>query len=117
MKKITRRWAFAGLACAAAAGIAGIGLAQRPASLRNEPSAIEIVPIRGSIYMLAGAGSNITISIGSDGVLLVDSGAAEVADKTLAAIQRLSRELTLRSGRAGETARRQRSRPRQRSRA
>ena len=96
LKKITRRWAFAGLACAAAAGIAGIGLAQqnRTASLRNEPSAIEIVPIRGNIYLLAGAGSNITLSVGADGVLLVDSGAAEVADKTLAAIQRLGRELT-----------------------
>jgi cyclase len=96
VKKMNRRWALCGLACAAAAGIASIGLAQqnRPASLRNEPSAIEIIPMRGNIYMLAGSGSNITISVGSDGVLLVDSGAAEVADKTLAAIQRLSRELT-----------------------
>ncbi len=96
MTKMKRRWALCGLACAAAAGIAGIGLAQqnRPdPSLSNEPSAIEVLPIRGSIYLLAGAGSNITVSAGSDGVLLVDSGAAEVADKTLAALQRLSREL------------------------
>ena len=78
----------------AAAGIAGIGLAQQNRSLRNEPSEIEIVPIRGNIYLLAGAGSNITISIGADGVLLVDSGAAAAAEKTLAALQRLSRELT-----------------------
>ena len=97
MKKINRRWALSGLVCVAAAGIAGSGLAQqnRNPSLRNEPSEMEIVPIRGNMYMLAGAGSNITISAGADGVLLVDSGAAEVADKTLAAIQRLGRELTI----------------------
>ncbi len=89
-----RGWALAVAVGVSAAAIAGIGLAQRPASMRNDPSEIEIIPIRGNIYMLAGAGSNITISMGADGVLLVDSGAAEVAGKTLAAIQRLSRELT-----------------------
>jgi glyoxylase-like metal-dependent hydrolase (beta-lactamase superfamily II) len=54
---------------------------------------LDIVPVRGNIYLLAGAGSNITVSIGKDGVFLVDSGSAEMSDKVLAAIQRLSREL------------------------
>jgi cyclase len=55
---------------------------------------LEIVPVRGNIYMLSGAGSNITVSIGKDGVFLADSGTAQMSDKVLAAIQRLSSELT-----------------------
>ena len=33
--------------------------------------------MRGNIYVLIGAGANITLSVGLDGVLLVDSGSAE----------------------------------------
>jgi len=54
---------------------------------------IEITPVRGNIYLLSGAGSNITVSVGKDGAFLVDSGTAQVADKVLAAIDRLSRDL------------------------
>jgi cyclase len=54
---------------------------------------IEILPVHGSIYMLAGAGGNVTVSAGKDGVLLVDTGTAENADKVLAAVQRLQRQL------------------------
>jgi len=53
----------------------------------------EIVPVRGNIYMLAGAGANITLSVGKDGVFMVDTGAAPNADRVVAAIQRLSQEL------------------------
>ncbi len=35
---------------------------------------IEIVPVRGHIYLLAGAGANITLSAGPDGVFMVDAG-------------------------------------------
>jgi glyoxylase-like metal-dependent hydrolase (beta-lactamase superfamily II) len=55
---------------------------------------LEIVPVRGNIYMLSGAGSNITVSIAKDGVFLVDSGTAQMSDKVLSSIQRLSLELT-----------------------
>ncbi len=44
-------------------------------------NAVEIVPVRGHIYMLAGAGGNITVSIGPDGVLLVDSGLQKMSDR------------------------------------
>jgi cyclase len=54
---------------------------------------IEITPVRGNIYLLSGAGSNITVSVGKDGVFLVDTGTAQMADKVLAAIGRLSQEL------------------------
>lgn len=56
---------------------------------------LDIVPVRGNIYMLAGAGANITLSVGKDGVFIVDTGTAQMSDKVLTAIQRLSQELSL----------------------
>ena len=55
-------------------------------------------PVRGHIYLLGGAGGNITASIGPDGVLLVDSGLAQNADKVLAAINKLNVEIANRGG-------------------
>ena len=55
---------------------------------------IEIVHVRGPVYLLAGAGGNITLSAGPDGVLLVDSGSAPMSDKAIAAIRRLQKQIT-----------------------
>ena len=43
---------------------------------------IEVLPVQGNMYMLAGAGGNITVQVGRDGVLMVDtaSGAAAPQD-------------------------------------
>jgi glyoxylase-like metal-dependent hydrolase (beta-lactamase superfamily II) len=40
--------------------------------------------------MLAGAGANIAVQIGNEGVLVVDTGVAATRDKVLAAIRKLS---------------------------
>ena len=53
---------------------------------------IHVLPVRDNIYMLVGAGGNITIQVGKDGVLLVDTGYAQLSDKILAAIRKLSSE-------------------------
>ena len=45
--------------------------------------------------MLAGAGGNITVSIGPDGVLLVDSGLAQMSDQVLAAIDQLRQRVSV----------------------
>jgi glyoxylase-like metal-dependent hydrolase (beta-lactamase superfamily II) len=45
-----------------------------------------------SIYLLFGAGGNITVQVGPNGVLLVNSGKASMSDKVLAAIHSLSSE-------------------------
>ena len=55
---------------------------------------IEIVHVRGPIYLLAGAGGNITLSAGPDGVLLVDSGLAQMSDRVINAIQQLQKQIT-----------------------
>ena len=73
-----------------AAGVATVLHAQ------NAPSPIQVLPVRGNIYMLLGAGGNITASVGRDGVLLVDSGLAQSADQVLQALRTLQNQLDLR---------------------
>jgi len=63
-------------------------------TLAQTQDAIEIVHVRGPIYLLAGAGGNITLSAGPDGVLLVDSGRAPMSDRVIAAIRDLQRQIT-----------------------
>lgn len=51
---------------------------------------LETIQIRPNVYMLAGAGANITVHIGPEGVILVDTGSAQMADAALMAIQQLT---------------------------
>jgi len=51
---------------------------------------LHILPVRGNIYMLVGAGANVTLSVGSDGILLVDTGSAQMTDKILTTIRQLA---------------------------
>lgn len=46
--------------------------------------------VQGNVYLLVGAGGNIAVQTGEDGVLVVDTGLAQHADKVLAAIRKLS---------------------------
>jgi cyclase len=62
-------------------------------SLSAQSPALEAIPVRGHIYLIGGAGSNITVSAGPDGVFLVDSGLAPNADRVLAAIKALQSRL------------------------
>jgi cyclase len=52
---------------------------------------IRILPVQGNIYMLVGAGANITVQTGNDGVLVVDTQYAPLSEKILAAIRTLSK--------------------------
>ncbi len=51
---------------------------------------VHVLPVQGNIYMLVGAGGNITAQVGKQGVLLVDAGRAEASAKVLAAIQQIT---------------------------
>jgi glyoxylase-like metal-dependent hydrolase (beta-lactamase superfamily II) len=51
---------------------------------------IRLVPIQGKVHMLVGAGANITVQIGDEGVLLVDTGARGTSDRVLAAIRQVT---------------------------
>src|SRR3989442_3449369 len=52
---------------------------------------LDVVQLRPDFYMIAGAGGNIAVQIGPAGVILVDTGLAEMSEKVLAAVQRLTR--------------------------
>jgi glyoxylase-like metal-dependent hydrolase (beta-lactamase superfamily II) len=58
---------------------------------------IEILPVRGNVFVLFGAGANIVASVGADGVLLVDAGTAAMSDKVLAALARIQREWSVKN--------------------
>jgi cyclase len=53
---------------------------------------VHTLKVQGNIYMLVGAGGDITVQVGRDGVLLVDTGLAQNADKVLAAIRKITDE-------------------------
>ena len=67
------------------------GAAWTPALASGDDGQVHILPVRGNVYMLVGAGGNITVHAGGEGVLVVDTGLASMSDKVLAAIRSISR--------------------------
>jgi cyclase len=51
---------------------------------------IRVVAVRDNIYMLTGPGGNVTVQVGKQGILVVDTMSAESSERMLAAIARLS---------------------------
>jgi cyclase len=48
---------------------------------------LDVVQIRPNFYVIAGAGGNVVVQTGPEGVILVDSGSTAMADKVLAAVR------------------------------
>ena len=65
--------------------------AQRPRSPTYDK--VESVHVAGNVYLIAGAGANIVVSDGGDGVVMVDSGAGAASEKVLAAVRAVHRTL------------------------
>lgn len=51
---------------------------------------IDVLRVQGNVYMISGAGSNITVQIGDQAVMMVDTGVAEMSDKVISAIHTLT---------------------------
>ena len=51
---------------------------------------IEVIPVNENIYMLKGAGGNIGISVGENGVFMIDDQFAPLTPKILAAVKTIS---------------------------
>jgi glyoxylase-like metal-dependent hydrolase (beta-lactamase superfamily II) len=84
---------------AACAVLGVIGVAQRvstepqnsqPAQNNTDRTEISTFHVQGNVFLLVGAGGNIAVQTGDEGVLVVDTGLAQNADKVLAAIKKLS---------------------------
>lgn len=68
------------------------GAARAALARQDQPTApaLDVVQIQPNFYMIAGAGGNIGVQLGPDGVIVVDTGNAESAGAVLAAIRALS---------------------------
>jgi len=67
------------------------GVWTESASAQRAPSSdIEVVQLRENFYVIGGAGGNVVVQIGPEGVILVDSGSAARADEVLAAIAKIT---------------------------
>jgi glyoxylase-like metal-dependent hydrolase (beta-lactamase superfamily II) len=51
---------------------------------------VHVMPVQGNVYLLIADGTNVTASVGADGVLVVNTGTAAIAPKLLDAIKQLS---------------------------
>jgi cyclase len=65
--------------------VRGVGARQPAAS-----GELRVLPVQGSVHLIAGAGANITVQIGKYGVLLVDTPQPAMVPQVLAEIRRLS---------------------------
>ena len=74
----------------AAGGLLSAQPSRAPQTPNFDTVEAHVLPVQGNVYMLVGAGANVTIQIGKDGVLLVDTEYAQMADKIYAAIRSLT---------------------------
>ena len=105
-QRAARSWQLAAVALAALVLIPGTtrvatqsarpAWAWKPALSGANDGQLHTLPVRGRISMLVGAGGNVTVSAGSDGILVVDTGTAAMSDKTLAAIRAVAPRATIR---------------------
>ena len=70
-------------------GLIGCGAFSLRAAEQDD-SGIDVVKVRPNFYMIAGAGANIGVQIGVDGVVLVDAGSEGASDRVLAALKKLT---------------------------
>jgi glyoxylase-like metal-dependent hydrolase (beta-lactamase superfamily II) len=65
-------------------------VARRIADQSPRDGQVHVMPVQGNIYMLVADGANLAVSVGADGVLLVNTGAAQMTDKVLSAVNQLA---------------------------
>lgn len=76
-----------------AALLTGVGFGQLVCAQEAQPTpVVDALRVRDNIYMLVGQGGNITMQVGDDGILIVDSQFARMSDAILEAIREISDE-------------------------
>jgi glyoxylase-like metal-dependent hydrolase (beta-lactamase superfamily II) len=90
LKRHISHSASAALAVLVVAVILVVGWDERASARQETSDGLDVVQIRPNFYVIGGGGGNIVVQIGPEGVILVDSGSREMADKVLAAIQKIT---------------------------
>ncbi len=67
-----------------------VALDTRIADQSPRDGEVHVQPLQGNVYVLIADGVNVTASVGHEGVLVVNTGAAQMSDKLLAAINQLA---------------------------
>jgi glyoxylase-like metal-dependent hydrolase (beta-lactamase superfamily II) len=75
----------AGALLAAGASVVTIAATQLDAQ-----ASLDVIHVRGGVYMIVGSGGNTTVQVGGDGILLVDPQPAESSSALLAEVAKLS---------------------------
>jgi cyclase len=78
------------LVVAAAAFVLRASASQGPQSSGVQQPRLNLMPVQGTVSMVVGAGTNITLQTGKDGVLLVDTPPAALVPQLLAEIRRVT---------------------------
>ncbi|HXY79543.1 MAG TPA: MBL fold metallo-hydrolase, partial [Candidatus Bathyarchaeia archaeon] len=60
------------------------------ASRTDEKSGVQLLHVQGRVYMLVGAGANITVQVGDQAIVLVDAGREQMSDRVLSTIRTIS---------------------------
>lgn len=91
----------AALALFGAAGERGYAQQSPPRTLIVDPArgiyyadasdrTVRALPVRDNVYVIVGAGANITVQTGANGVLVVDTGSGAATDKVLSVLRQIS---------------------------
>jgi glyoxylase-like metal-dependent hydrolase (beta-lactamase superfamily II) len=54
---------------------------------------VHVMPVQGNVYLLIADGTNITASVGRDGIAIVNTGSAQMTDKVLTALSELAKSV------------------------
>jgi glyoxylase-like metal-dependent hydrolase (beta-lactamase superfamily II) len=65
-------------------------VAKRIADQSPRDGQVHVMPVQGNIYMLIADGTNITASVGRDGMAIVNTGSAQMSEKVLASVNELA---------------------------
>lgn len=57
-----------------------------------EHQKVQLWHVQGRVYVLVGAGNNITVQVGDDAVVLVNAGSSDMTQEVITAVQRLSKK-------------------------
>ena len=84
---------FAVVAMMALLAVSAASLPDAAAHAQSAPAAgaeLEVLQIRPNFYMIAGAGGNVAVQVGGDGVVLVDTGSREHLSALAAAVGKIT---------------------------